>query len=37
MEMDDRGVEFLERVYFVEELEMCMNKQLDELVFLFWC
>lgn len=37
MEMDNRGVEFLERLYFVEELEMCMNQQLDELVFLFWC
>lgn len=37
MEMDDWGVEFLECLYFVEELEMCMNQQLDELVFLFWC
>ena len=36
MEMDNRGVEFLECLYFVEKLEMCMNQQLDELVFLFW-
>ena len=37
MEMDDGGIEFLECLYFVEELEMCVNKQLDELVLLFLC
>jgi len=35
--MDDGGVEFLECLDCVEKLEMCMNKELDELVLLFWC
>jgi len=37
MEMDDWGVEFLECLDCVKELEMSVNKQLDELVLLFWC
>ena len=37
MEMDDRGVERLNCLNRVEELEMRMNKQLDELVLLFLC
>ena len=37
MEMDDGGVEFLECLYCVKQLDMCMYKQLDELVLLFWC